>query len=44
MKDKDNSELTVGRREVIKGAAAGLIAATGTQALVHAAEIKSAGM
>lgn len=43
MKDKDNSELAVGRREVIKGAAAGLIAATGTQALVHAAEIKSAG-
>jgi len=43
MKDKDNSELTVGRREVIKGAAAGLIAATGTQALVHAAEIKSTG-
>ena len=43
MKDRDNSALTVGRREVIKGAAAGLIAATGTQALVHAGEVKSAG-
>ena len=43
MNDRDNSDRTVGRREVIKGAAAaGLIAATGTHALVHAAESKAA--
>lgn len=43
MKDRNNSDRTVDRREVIKGAAAaGLIAATGTYALAHAAEINSA--
>ncbi len=42
MKDRNNSERTVQRRDVIKGAAAaGLIAATGTHALVHAAESRS---
>ncbi len=42
MKDRNNSERTVGRREVIKGAAtAGLIAASGTHSLAFAAQPKS---
>lgn len=43
MKDKNDSKRTLGRREVIKGAAtAGLITATGMQPLVYAGETKPA--
>lgn len=37
MAEKNNSKRTVGRREVIKGAAAGLVAATGVHSSVSAA-------
>lgn len=44
MKDRNNLDRTVGRREVIQRAtAAGIVAATGRHALVHAAETRSAG-
>jgi hypothetical protein len=44
MKNKKDLGQTVGRREVIKGAAAaGLVAATGTHRFVHSAETHTAG-
>ena len=42
--NKSNEHIAgLGRRDVIKGAAAGLVAATGTHPHVHAAETHTAG-